>query len=431
MTTRPGSLGTIVTPVSDTEPPTGSDPEGTPGPSPDSQPPVEPSPPESVAPAPAILTRKEIREQADAAGKKASRTWWYVLAGAAVVLIAAAIGVALTGRTTKTAAPKIVAPTTTTTTAVPAPPCPLTGAAAPGGTVPARPALGVKIGNYPDDRPSAGLNQADVVFEEPVEGAITRLVAVFQCQGAALVGDLRSARQPDAGILSQLSDPIFVHAGGIQPVINLLGGSPLIDKNLYSGDNGSAIIYRSGRMAPYSTFVNTSSLWALDPSDTTPPAPIFTYSTTLPVGSVEGSGVGAHIPFSSSSDVTWQWSPSTGKYLRFYGLTPDKLLDGSQTAASNVVIMTVSTDYGSWVENSQGGHEVDVTALGYGPLVVLRNGAAITGTWSRAALTQPATLTASNGAPITLQPGNTWKELVPAGITVTPFAAPVAAPPTT
>ena len=63
--------------------------------------------------------------------------------------------------------------------------CPLTGAPAPGGAVPARPALAVKIGNYPGDRPSAGLNQADIVFEEPVEGAITRLVAVFQCQGAA------------------------------------------------------------------------------------------------------------------------------------------------------------------------------------------------------------------------------------------------------
>ena len=54
----------------------------------------------------------------------------------------------------------------------------------PGGVVPARPALGVKIGNYPGDRPSAGLDQADIVFEEPVEGAITRLLAVFQCQGS-------------------------------------------------------------------------------------------------------------------------------------------------------------------------------------------------------------------------------------------------------
>ena len=237
-------------------------------------------------------------------------------------------------------------------TAAPAATCPLTGAPAPGGTVPARPALGVKIGNYPDDRPSAGLNQADIVFEEPVEGAITRLVAVFQCQGAPLVGDLRSARQPDAGILSQLSDPAVRprrrHRPGHRPACRR---RPLIDKNLYSGGNGSAIIQQPGRVAPYSTFVNTATLWALDPSDTTPPAPIFQYSTTLPKGSVAGSGASVHIPFSSSSDVTWQWNAATGTYLRFYSGPPDKLLDGSQTAATNVVVMTVPTATGTWVEN--------------------------------------------------------------------------------
>jgi hypothetical protein len=346
------------------------------------------------------------------------------------VLVGVVIAAVVTGDQSTTAAKAAVVATTTASTAPPAL-CPLTGAPAPGGVVPTRPALGVKIGNYPGDRPSSGLNQADIVFEEPVEGAITRLVAVFQCQGSKLVGDLRSAREPDAGILSQLSHPLFVHAGGINPVIALMEASPLIDKNLYQGANGSAIIQQPGRVAPYSTFVNTATLWALDPADTAPPAPIFTYSTTLPKGSVAGSGSSVHIPFSSSSDVTWQWNAATGTYLRSYSGTPDKLLDGSQTATTNVVIMTVHTATGPWVENSEGGHEVDVTATGTGPLVVLRNGVAIVGTWSRAALTQPATLAAVDGAPVTLQPGPSWVELVPVGIPVTPAAAPAAVTATT
>jgi hypothetical protein len=56
---------------------------------------------------------------------------------------------------------------------------------------------------------------------------------------------------------------------------------------------------------------------------------------------------------------------------------------------------------------------------------------AITGTWSRSALTQPATLTATNGSPITLQPGNTWVELSPVGIPVTTAGAAGAVAPTT
>jgi Protein of unknown function (DUF3048) N-terminal domain/Protein of unknown function (DUF3048) C-terminal domain len=403
----------------------GSQPEG--GPDPASDWPI--SAPSPVGPA--LLSRKELQKQAKLRkrGKTSgnrSRAWSYAIGGVAALLIGVVVAAVLTHSNKATAA-KVDSVADRAPAPAPAATCPLTGTPAPGGTVPARPALGIKIGNLTGDRPSTGLNQADIVFEEPVEGAITRLVAVFQCQGAPLVGDLRSAREPDVGILSQLSDPLFVHAGGITPVIDLLAAAPLIDKNLYQGGNGSAIILEHGRFAPYSTFVNPASLWAFDPSDVTPPAPIFQFSATLPAGSVAGSGASVHIPFSSTSDVNWEWNAPSGKYLRFYSGLPDKLLDGSQTAATNVVIMSVQTLTGPWVENSEGAHEVEVTATGTGPLVVMRDGVAITGTWSRSSLTQPATLTTTGGAPITLQPGNTWEELVPDGIAVTPAGAAVAA----
>jgi hypothetical protein len=351
----------------------------------------------------------------------------YILIAVVVIIGAIVAAIAASSATSTTATKPPAKPKDTTTTTVPvAPSCPLTGAPAPGGAVPARPALGVKIGNYSGDRPSAGLNQADIVFEEPVEGSITRILAVFQCQSAPLVGDLRSAREPDVGILSQLSHPIFAHAGGIDPVLALLKAAPITDVNVLDG-SGSMLIKPAGRVAPYSTFTSTAAMWALYPSDLTAPSPIYQYSSGLPSGSVAGSGASVHIPFSSSSDVTWEWSASTDSYLRLYSNEPDKLLDGSQTAADNVVIMTVHTTSGPWVENSEGGLEVQVTATGSGPLVVMRNGVAITGTWSRSSLTGPATLTAANGSPITLQPGNTWNELVPVGIPVTITGTPPAA----
>ena len=376
---------------------------------------------------PTIMTRQELRAQRE--GR--SRTRWYVLGAAVVVLIGVVLALTL-GHASP--AKKAAATTTTTHPAAGVATCPLTGTPAPGGTVPARPALAVKIGNYTADRPSAGLNQADVVFEEPVEGTYTRLVAVFQCHSATLVGDLRSARQPDVAILSQLSNPIFLHAGGIDPVLALLADAPIQDQNILKGGYGSVTINPSGRYAPYATFTSTTPAWALVPGDTTPPAPIFTYSPTPPAGSVAGSGASVHVPFSSTSDVTWTWSAATGTYLRSYSGVPDKLLDGSQTAAANVVVLTVPTNTGPWLENNEGGYEVEVTATGTGPVVVLRDGVAITGTWTRSSLTQPATLKTANGTPITLQPGNTWEELAPQGVAVTTTAAPattMAAAPTT
>ncbi len=376
------------------------------------------------------MSRKELRHH-----EGTPRTWYYVLGSVTALVVAGLVAFLVTSGSSPSAASKPPASSAPSAVAPPSPAstvpatCPLTGTPAPGGTVPARPALGVKIGNYPDDRPSAGLNQADIVFEEPVEGAITRLVAIFQCQGPGLVGDLRSARQPDVGILSQLSKPLFVHAGGIEPVIALLQTPNIIDENILNGANSSAVIQQPGRTAPYSTFTNTAAVWALDPGDTTPPAPLFTYTTAPPAGSVAGSGGSAHIPFSSTSDVTWTWNPAADNYLRSYATGPDKLVDGSQSAANNVVIMTVQTSNGPWLENSEGGLEVQIPDTGSGPLVVLRNGAAVTGTWTRTSVSQPATLTAADGAPITLQPGNTWEELVPAGIAVTTAPGPATALP--
>jgi hypothetical protein len=357
---------------------------------------------------PAILSPRDVRR--GAGGRR--RAWWLALAGVGVAVVGVAAAVLLTR-----------GGTTTSTQSVSGPTCPLTGESAPGGVVPARPALAIKIGNYPGDRPSEGLNQADIVFEEPIEGAITRLVAVFQCQSPALVGDVRSAREPDIGILSQLSDPIFAHAGGIDPVLALLADAPLIDDNVLGGASAATVVHPTGLYAPYSTFVEPRALWALDPSNDTPPAPLFTYATGLPKEAVPGSGSGVHIPFSSSSDVTWQWDPSAGRYLRDYSGAPDMLVGGTQTSSVNVVAMTVQTFTGPWVENSEGAQEVEVVATGSGPLVVMEGGAAITGTWSRSSLTQPATLTASDGTPITLQPGNTWEELVPDGVPVTTTAS--------
>ena len=62
-------------------------------------------------------------------------------------------------------------------------------------------------------RPQSGLDKADMVFEEPVEGGITAPGGGVQCQGAAEIGPIRSACAVDLPILDQLSRPILIHVG--------------------------------------------------------------------------------------------------------------------------------------------------------------------------------------------------------------------------
>src|SRR5690348_9771369 len=77
---------------------------------------------------------------------------------------------------------------------------PLTGLPDPGGVANHRPAITVKINNT-DARPQAGIDQADVVYEEVVEGGITRLAAIFNSHAPDKVGPVRSVRRTDQSIV--------------------------------------------------------------------------------------------------------------------------------------------------------------------------------------------------------------------------------------
>jgi len=314
----------------------------------------------------------------------------------------------------RNAAPK---PKPTTTTTTPPQLCPLTGLPAPGGTVPQRPAMAVKVDNYPAARPQSGLDKSDIVYEEPVEGGITRYAAVFQCQDAALIGPVRSARNVDVGILGQLGSPLLAHVGGINPVLANINASPLVNVDI--GASNALMIHPPGKVPPDADYTSTAIVYGTHPTMTTPPQPVFPYATTVPGGGSPVSTV--NIDFSSTSNVTWKWNPTTKTFLRYYGIAPDLLANGTQNAAANVVVQYVQVSYGPWLENSEGGLEVqsDLYPNASGTAVIFRNGVAIQGTWHRATLGSPTQFVNAFGVPIALQPGQTWVELVPSSIIAT------------
>ncbi len=357
-----------------------------------------------------------VARTARSRGASANRTWIAVLVVVALLVVGAGIALAVSGG--KKSATPPTSPTGATdipaSTAPAGPACPLTGAPSEG-QVPPRPALAVKVDNYPQARPQSGLNEADIVYEEPVEGGITRLVAVFQCQSPALIGPIRSARAVDVPILDQLSRPVFLHAGGIDPVLALLQEGNLIDDNVF--DHASVIQMPAGRSAPYDTYVSAAAAWGLDPKDTTSPAPVFTYSTTAPAGTAVAT---LHIPFSGTNNTLWTWDASSGRWLLSYQGTPATVQGGGQISTTNIVVQTVQVTYGPWLENNVGGYEVQSKMTGSGPLVVLRNGVAVSGTWSRESLSDVTTLTGvGRVSHQRSQPGPTWVEIVPAAVHVT------------
>ncbi len=310
------------------------------------------------------------------------------------------------------------AATTTTAAAV----CPLTGAPSPTGTVSQRGALAFKIDNYPDARPQTGMDKADLIVEEPVEGIITRYVAVYQCQTAAMIGPIRSARQIDIGILGQLGNPPLAHFGGIPPVIANIVASGIPDIEL--GNSSSDFWRTTTRQAPYNAYSSTALVSALTPKNTTPPQAIYTYSVIPPKHGIAVSST--NVDFSPYSNVTWRWNAKTATWLRYYNATqPDMLTTGVQNQATNVIVQTVNVTYGPWVENGLGSLEVQAKLWNTsGPAAIFRNGKEYVGTWSRASITSPTVYRTTAGQIIPMAPGRSWVELLPSTSTMSITAAP-------
>ena len=291
--------------------------------------------------------------------------------------------------------------------------CPLTGAPAPGGAVPKRPALLVKIGNEPDGaRPQSGLNEADIVFDTPAEGFIMRYMAVYQCNNASSIGPTRSVRWVDYHLARMFVHPILTFAGGINPNVDtVMADSWISPANLLAGA-GAAGTRISSRVAPDNLYTSTSSLWALYPKSVTPPPPIFTYSSSVPSGATATSGV--QINFSSGTDAIWKWNAAGNDWVHSYTTGADTdTLTGAPVSTTNVVMMIVTYHFGPYIESTGGSGDFESQTEGQGQGYVLRNGKRIAVTWHRKDLLSPLTFTDSSGQAVALAPGRTWVELVP------------------
>lgn len=310
--------------------------------------------------------------------------------------------------------------------------CPLTGLEAPGDFDQERPALAVKIDNAPPARPQAGIQQADIVYEEIGEGGLTRLLSIFQCSDADQLGPIRSARTVDPDILQEYSPVLFAYSGANGQVLKKVGStSGLTD--LQQGKNGDAYNRESSRKAPYNLFSSTSKIrgtsaakdvkgapkpgFEFDPSlleaAAPPPAPPAAGAPpAAPAAPAAPAGNSVTFSYSNSNNVRFTYDPAKKAYLRFHGDTPHKAASGEQVSVVNVVVFKVKVTPGT-VKDASGSPTQDTTVIGTGEATILRGGVAVTGKWNRAGVGSKTTLTDASGAPVKLAPGNTWIHLVP------------------
>ncbi len=351
------------------------------------------------------------------------------LVAASVALLLGASAAACSSGGDETAAAEKKKPTTTTaapstTTTTPPPPrAPLTGLEDPSGQSVTRPAVSVKVENTPDARPQGGLDQADVVYEEVVEGNITRLVAMFNSQVPDVIGPVRSVRAIDPDIVWPLGG-IFAFSGGAPINVEAAQAAPVTIVT----ENNTDVLVRNAdgqprRPAPHNLYALGPPLFGVGGQPVPSPALFQFYLPSAGVGSDPGV-INFRVGFQAGYDPTWVWDAGSWSFKRFIEGGPHTAVSGNQLSAQNVVIQFT---------DSPG--EGDGITVGEGDVWVFTDGQVRAGRWHRPDKAQPATYVDAAGAPILLRPGTTWVELLPNGSPVdveyAPAPPPTTAPPTT
>jgi hypothetical protein len=326
------------------------------------------------------------------------------------VLVVGAIGGLAFFHFHKSASTPTTTTTTTTTTTLPQyPTAPLTGLPDPSGLSVKRPALTVKIENTPEALPQWGIDQADVVYEEIVNGGITRLAAIFNSHAPAKVGPVRSVRPTDTQVVWPLGG-IFAYSGGAPYAvasISTVPGLKLIDES----SAGTAMFRDPNLYAPHNLFAIARNLFAFGGTPVPPPA-LFTYRTSkqkaagVPV-------VSFIVPFPSIYAVTWTWDATSMSWDRTLFAKADVTGTGVRESPKNVIVMWVNYVNGIGTEASY------ANLQGSGTAAFFVDGKETMGTWSRGpSKSDVVQYKTANGQVALMTRGQTWVELLNVGVTL-------------
>jgi hypothetical protein len=286
-------------------------------------------------------------------------------------------------------------PTPTSSAATPQPDSrptdPLTGGRASDNAV-----LAVKVENIAAARPQVGLSQADIVFVEEVEGAQTRLVAVFHTRLPKRLGPVRSARTTDAELLPLFGKPGLVYSGANPRVQRRLDAASLVPIYRLTRDHR--------RPAPHNVFVDLAKIARTERAGK---AQSLGWTFT---GETDAGQPDVEVTSKVGNDV-FAFDYANGRYTVSW--RGQRYVDGDSgavTRADNVVVMRVR-NVPDGNHDVLGSPSVLSKTVGKGAVTVYRDGRKIAGSWTRSEASGPLRFTDSAGRPIALGPGQTWVTL--------------------
>ncbi|MEV7192400.1 DUF3048 domain-containing protein [Streptomyces sp. NPDC093510] len=280
---------------------------------------------------------------------------------------------------------------------------PRPGSASPftGRTAHQGPVLAVKFDNARGARPHTGLDEADIVYVEKVEGGMSRLMGVYSSKLPRAIGPVRSARESDIELLRQFGRPALAYSGVRSALQKVLRDSPLYARS-HSRVPG-AYFRESGRPAPHNLFVRPQALLHSAPEADRPTDIGFRFGPA-PEG---GTLTEARTVTYSSASHSFLWSQEQGRWLASFDGAPGRGTSGTRLGAPTVVIQYV-TMRPSRFKDVNGAVTPYIETVGHGEAQVLRDGKSYATRWERSSATGGTRFALPDGRSMPFAPGQVW-----------------------
>ena len=260
--------------------------------------------------------------------------------------------------------------------------------------------LAVKFDNIVFARPHTGLSHADIVYVLPVEGGLSRFMAIFSSAYPPVIGPVRSAREDDLQMLRQFGRPAFAYSGATAALLPYIHQTARI-VDLYAGIAGG--YYRDNRrIAPYNLYARTRQLVQQAPSASRAHDIGFRFGPPPRGGKITRS---ASVSYPAAS-FRFTWSAEKGRWLVSMDGRPAVTTDGGRLSPATVVIQHTTVRTSRFLE--YGKPPPYAESVGSGTALVLRDGKAWTTHWSRPNANGGTTFTTASAQRMTFAPGQVW-----------------------
>ncbi|WP_295868018.1 DUF3048 domain-containing protein [uncultured Oscillibacter sp.] len=277
--------------------------------------------------------------------------------------------------------------------------------------------VAVMLNNLKAAQPQLGNSLADIIYEVPAEGGITRMLALYQTlegEQVGMLGSIRSSR-PYYIELALGHDALYVHAGGSPEAYQDLSAWGVDNMDGVNGGSDAKIFWRDKerrKTMDYEHTLVTSGekilAYLAEGYFPTEHADGYDYPQRFAEDGTPTGGTAAElvsVKFSQYKTGVFDYDAAEGAYLvSQYGKPYTDGNTGGQVRAVN--LLTLETEISQISGDSYGRLRVRTTGEGRGQYFC--GGKTVPILWSRKDRNSPFVYRTEDGAPLTLGQGNSY-----------------------